>query len=112
MGSMTRLLILEDDEGLRTSLRMVLEDENYEVMEAADAEHALDVVGTPGVDLMLVVRATADRETVGRHRERRECRLVVADEAAAAVEDADDVDERAVGEQALERRRLDPLDAR
>jgi DNA-binding response OmpR family regulator len=51
---MTRLLILEDDEGLRTSLRMVLEDENYEVVEAADAEHALDVVGTPGVDLMLV----------------------------------------------------------
>ena len=51
---MTRLLILEDDVGLRTSLRLVLEDDDYEVIEAADAEHALEVVAGPGVDLMLV----------------------------------------------------------
>ncbi|MDF1605792.1 response regulator transcription factor [Nocardioides sp. YIM 152315] len=52
---MTRLLMLEDDAGLRASLRMVLEDEGYQVVEAADAERALDVVAGPaGVDLMLV----------------------------------------------------------
>ena len=51
---MTRLLILEDDAGLRTSLRMVMEDESYDVVEAADAESALEVIATPGVDLMLV----------------------------------------------------------
>jgi DNA-binding response OmpR family regulator len=50
----TRLLVLEDDDGLRASLRMVLEDEGYEVVEAADAESALDAVEDPGVDLMLV----------------------------------------------------------
>lgn len=52
---MTRLLVLEDDAGLRASLRMVLEDEGYQVVEAADAERALDLVADPaGVDLMLV----------------------------------------------------------
>jgi DNA-binding response OmpR family regulator len=50
----TRLLVLEDDDGLRASLRMVLEDEGYEVVEAADAERALTAVADPGVDLMLV----------------------------------------------------------
>jgi DNA-binding response OmpR family regulator len=54
MELMTRLLILEDDDGLRASLRMVLEDERYEVVEAADAEDALGVVVGQGVDLMLV----------------------------------------------------------
>ena len=33
----TRLLVLEDDVGLRASLRMVMEDEGYDVVEAADA---------------------------------------------------------------------------
>jgi DNA-binding response OmpR family regulator len=50
----TRLLVLEDDAGLRASLRMVLEDEGYEVVEAADAERGLEVVADPGVDVMLV----------------------------------------------------------
>ncbi|MFZ2012721.1 MAG: response regulator transcription factor [Nocardioides sp.] len=49
-----RLLILEDDHGLRTSLRLVLESSGYEVLEAADAERALETVADPGVDLMLV----------------------------------------------------------
>src|SRR5262245_29369616 len=52
---MTRLLMLEDDAGLRASLRMVLEDEGYQVVEAAGAERALEVVADPvGLDLMLV----------------------------------------------------------
>ena len=50
----TRLLVLEDDDGLRTSLRLVLENEGYDVVEAADAERALAAVDQPGVDLMLV----------------------------------------------------------
>ncbi|GAA1766755.1 response regulator transcription factor [Nocardioides hankookensis] len=52
---MTRLLMLEDDAGLRASLRMVLEDEGYQVVEAAEAEQALVLVADPvGFDLMLV----------------------------------------------------------
>ena len=50
----TRVLVLEDDVGLRTSLRLELEDDGYEVAEAGDAETALDVVGTTSVDIMLV----------------------------------------------------------
>ena len=51
---MTRLLVLEDDEGLRSSLRLVLEDAGYDVVEAADAERALTEVAEEVVDLMLV----------------------------------------------------------
>ena len=49
-----RLLVLEDDEGLRTSLRLVLEADGYDVVEAGDAEVALGLVDAGGIDLMLV----------------------------------------------------------
>jgi len=52
--SSPRLLVLEDDDGLRASLRMVLEDDGYDVIEASSAERALNEVVGPGVDLMLV----------------------------------------------------------
>lgn len=54
VGMATRVLVLEDDDGLRTSLRLVLEDDGYEVLEAADAETGLEAVSDPGVDIMLV----------------------------------------------------------
>ncbi|WP_148575430.1 response regulator transcription factor [Nocardioides caldifontis] len=50
----TRVLVLEDDDGLRTSLRLVLEDDGFSVVEAGDAEAALHVVSDDRVDLMLV----------------------------------------------------------
>ena len=50
----TRVLVLEDDVGLRTSLRLVLEDDGYEVEEAGDAETALGIVDDASVDVMLV----------------------------------------------------------
>jgi DNA-binding response OmpR family regulator len=53
-GMSTRVLVLEDDIGLRTSLRLVLEDDDYEVEEAGDAETALTVVGDSSIDIMLV----------------------------------------------------------
>lgn len=53
-GLTKRVLLLEDDPGLRTSLRLVLEDDGYEVAEAADAETALSVVEDTAVDIMLV----------------------------------------------------------
>jgi len=53
-----RLLLLEDDDGIRTSLRMALEDEGYDVDEHSRAEDALvsaqaGPVGVMLVDLML-----------------------------------------------------------
>ncbi|HEX7189555.1 MAG TPA: response regulator transcription factor [Actinomycetes bacterium] len=54
MTAMTRVLLLEDDDGIRTSLRMALEDEGYQVSDAARAEDALVMVGELAPDLMLV----------------------------------------------------------
>jgi DNA-binding response OmpR family regulator len=51
---MPRLLILEDDDGIRSSLTLALEDEGYEVLGCADAEGALDVVRNQPIDVMLV----------------------------------------------------------
>jgi DNA-binding response OmpR family regulator len=49
-----RLLLLEDDDGIRTTLRMALEDEGYEVLEHARAEDALERMRTEDVSVMLV----------------------------------------------------------
>lgn len=49
-----RVLVLEDDYGLRTSLRLVLEQEGYTVVEAADAVTALALVRSEHVHVMLV----------------------------------------------------------
>lgn len=48
------LLILEDDDGIRTALRMAMEDEGYRVLDVAQAEDALRLVSEETVDLMLV----------------------------------------------------------
>ncbi len=50
----TRLLVLEDDDGIRNSLALSLEDEGYDVVQHADAESALATVEREPVDLMLV----------------------------------------------------------
>ena len=50
----TRLLVLEDDDGIRTALRLSMEDEGYDVSEHADATGALDSVKDAQPDLMLV----------------------------------------------------------
>ena len=49
-----RLLVLEDDDGIRSSLALTLEDEGYEVVQHADAESALVSVENEHLDLMLV----------------------------------------------------------
>lgn len=55
MGDVTlTLLVLEDDDGIRTALSLAMEDEGYDVMEAASAEQALDLVSGRQPDLMLV----------------------------------------------------------
>ncbi len=38
----SRILVVEDDERIRSSMRLALEDEGYEVDEAASGEDALD----------------------------------------------------------------------
>lgn len=49
-----RLMVVEDDDHIRTSLRWALEDEGYDVCEAADGEDACRQVAAAAPDLMLV----------------------------------------------------------
>ncbi|MGQ0842503.1 MAG: response regulator [Sporichthyaceae bacterium] len=49
-----RLFIVEDDDRIRAALRMALEDEGYEVAEAADAESALVRLPAWQPDLLIV----------------------------------------------------------
>ncbi len=90
MERMTRLLVLEDDAGLRASLRMVLEDEGYQVLEAEDAERGLEIVADPeGVDLMLVdlmLRGMDGFSFIQRARPQTEAPIVVVS-ARDGVED-------------------------
>jgi len=49
-----RLLVVEDDDPIRTALRWALEDEGYDVVEAVSGEEALAAVATATPDLMVV----------------------------------------------------------
>ncbi len=50
-----KILVVDDEENIRKSLKMILEYEGYGFLEAADGEEALDVLDeTPGVDLVLL----------------------------------------------------------
>jgi DNA-binding response OmpR family regulator len=50
----TSVLLVEDDPDVRSMLRLLLEDENYRVLEAGDAERALERVEIDRPDLLLV----------------------------------------------------------
>lgn len=54
MSAMPTVLVLEDDDGIRTALRLALEDAGFRVQDAPRAEDALRLVSENPVDLMLV----------------------------------------------------------
>lgn len=51
---MFTLLFIEDDEAIRTALRLVLEDEGYAVAEAGDGETGIKMFGQLNPDLVLL----------------------------------------------------------
>jgi DNA-binding response OmpR family regulator len=51
---MNRLVLIEDDHEVREALRLSLEDEGYEVLEAADGRSGLEAVQTTAPDLVLL----------------------------------------------------------
>ena len=51
---MARILIIDDEEPIRFSLRGILEDEGYEVLEAATAEEGLEVADAECPDLVFL----------------------------------------------------------
>jgi two-component system nitrogen regulation response regulator NtrX len=48
------ILIVDDEEAVRTSLRSILEDEGYEIVETASGAEALKIYGTDPPDLMIL----------------------------------------------------------
>jgi DNA-binding response OmpR family regulator len=55
----SRILLVEDDERIRTSMRLALEDEGYELNEAASGEEALELAAQAssaqaGFDLVII----------------------------------------------------------
>ena len=54
MSSPTRLLIVDDEEGIRFSLKGILEDEGHVVLEAGSAEAGLAVLESEHVDLLFL----------------------------------------------------------
>ena len=61
----TRILSVEDDERIRTAVKLALEDEGWTVDEAASGEDAIDAVPP------LAARRRADRHHAPRHRRLR-----------------------------------------
>ncbi len=51
---MQRLLFIEDDHHIRAALKLALEDEGYEIIEAADGLKGLSAFETTSVDLVLL----------------------------------------------------------
>lgn len=50
----TRVLTVEDDDSIRTVVRLALEDEGWEVIEAPNGEDALELFGDAGADVVLI----------------------------------------------------------
>jgi DNA-binding response OmpR family regulator len=53
-GMALRLLLVEDDDHIRTALRWAMEDEGYDVAEAASGEEACQLVAAAAPDLLVV----------------------------------------------------------
>jgi|MTBAKSStandDraft_2_1061841.scaffolds.fasta_scaffold00002_251 two-component system nitrogen regulation response regulator NtrX len=49
-----QILIVDDEEGIRTSLRGILEDEGHAVLEAETGEQGLEALGTHNPDLLFL----------------------------------------------------------
>ena len=50
----TQILTVEDDERIRTAVRLALEDEGWDVVEARSGEEALDLFKRSNADVVLI----------------------------------------------------------
>jgi DNA-binding response OmpR family regulator len=50
----TRILTVEDDERIRTAVKMALEDEGWDVVEAESGEQAVDAFASQPTDIVLI----------------------------------------------------------
>ena len=54
LGVGTRILAIEDDKRIRTAVRLALEDEGWEVAEAANGQEAFDAFAEAPADVVLI----------------------------------------------------------
>jgi DNA-binding response OmpR family regulator len=54
MGGMSRVLLVEDDDGIRAAVRFMLEDEGYDVVDAATGEEGIERFRAGGADLAII----------------------------------------------------------
>jgi PAS domain S-box-containing protein len=59
------ILVVEDDESLRAPIRTVLEQHGYEVLEASNAEEALEIVDSTDLDLLITDLVMPELDGVG-----------------------------------------------
>lgn len=52
---MSHILIVDDDEGIRETIRLVLEDTNHHVIEVSDGEQALHLLRESAVPLVVLL---------------------------------------------------------
>jgi DNA-binding response OmpR family regulator len=88
-GVPLRLLVVEDDDSIRTALRWALEDEGYDVAEAASGEEAVAAVSVAAPDLMVVdlMLGTVDGFTVIREVRRAHDLPIIVVSARADTQD-------------------------
>ena len=68
---MTRIVIIDDEDPVRAMLRDVLEEEGYEVAEAADGWCGLQLLTTAPADLVITDILMPDKEGIETIREVR-----------------------------------------
>jgi two-component system nitrogen regulation response regulator NtrX len=85
------ILIVDDEEAVRTSLRSILEDEGYEITEAASGAEALRMYATDPPDLMMLdiwMPEMDGLETLRRAREQAPNLLVMIMSGHGSIETA------------------------
>ena len=63
-GPLARILVADDDAGVRTFLRKVLEGSSYEVIEAADGKQALQQARAGHVGLVITELVMPEQEGI------------------------------------------------
>ena len=76
---MRKLLIVDDEDGVRSLVRMTLESEQYEILEASKGEDAVELVREHHPDLVLLDVMLPDTSGV------EVCRALKSDPATATV---------------------------
>ncbi|MDA3129392.1 response regulator [Aliibacillus thermotolerans] len=72
---MDKILIVDDQDGIRSLLKALLSEEGYEVLEADNGDTALQLLETETIDLLLLDLKMPDRDGIDILMERKQRKL-------------------------------------